>query len=348
MRAFKNILIIRFSSLGDVLLTTPVIRGLRQRYPAARIDVLVKPLYADLLRFNPHITSVIAFEEGPDRSLPSLGAELRRARYDLVVDLHNSLRSNLLRPWLWRARRRRVRKFAFRRWALVRWKWNLYKGIFPVPDRYRAAVADLGVDDDGEGLELHLPEVTVAAVKARMERLKIDRFATVVGFAPTARHATKRWPAERFVACGVALAEKPGVKILVFGSKEESEYCGDIVHLINTSAGAKVAENLSEDTTLLEAAAVMDYCGVLLCNDSGLMHLAAARKRPVVAIFGSTVREFGFAPYRTPSTVVERTGLSCRPCSPIGREECPRGHFHCMTELQPADVLAEVRTLLTA
>jgi lipopolysaccharide heptosyltransferase II len=348
MRAFKNILVIRFSSLGDVLLTTPVIRGLRQRYPGARIDVLVKPLYADLLRFNPHVTSVITFEDGADQSLAALGGELRRRRYDLVLDLHRSLRSNLLRPWLWRARRRSVRKFVVRRYLLVRWKWNTYRGIVPVPDRYRAAAADLGVQDDGEGLELCLPDETLAAMRARMERLKIERFPTVIGFAPTARHFTKCWPAERFVACGVALASKPGVKILVFGAKDEAEYCGDIVHLINTSAGGRVAENLSADSSLLESAAAMDYCKVVLCNDSGLMHLASARRRPVVALFGSTVKEFGFAPYRTPGGVIEHAGLPCRPCSHIGRESCPLDHFHCMTKIEPGDVLDRIQSFLAA
>ncbi len=346
MRAFDNILVVRFSSLGDVLLTTPVIRGLRQRYPSSRIDVLVKREYADALRFNPHLSGLIEFEDGETGGLAALAKELRRRKYDLIVDLHNSLRSNLLRLKLWRPRRLVFHKHVFRRYMLVRWKRNLYKDIVSVADRYRQAVAGLGIPDDGRGLELQLPPETATAVRTRMERLHIERSNLVIGIAPTARHATKTWPADRFVACGAAFSTEPGARILVLGGKNDVEYCGDIAHLINTAAGSRIAENMSGETTLLETAGIMDYCDVVLCNDSGLMHLAAARGRPVVAVFGSTVREFGFAPYRIPHAVVERAGLSCRPCSHIGRAVCPMEHFRCMLDISADEVIAQVRNLL--
>ncbi len=348
MHAFENILVVRFSSLGDVLLTTPVIRGLRQRFPSSRIEALVKREYADVLRFNPHLSGLIEFEESGSGAFSALVAELRRKKFDLIVDLHNSLRSNLLRFHLWRPRRLLFNKHVFRRYMLVRWKRNLYDGIVSVADRYRQAVAGLGIPDDGRGLDLQLPPEAVSAVRVRMERMHIERHHPVIGFAPTARHATKRWPPERFVASGSALAAEPGLKILILGGKEDSEYCGDIAHLINTSTGSKVAESLSGETTLLETAAVMDYCDVVLCNDSGLMHLAAARGRPVVALFGSTVREFGFEPYRTAHAIIERSGLECRPCSHIGREACPLGHFRCMVDISSDEAVAEVRKLLVS
>ncbi len=346
MRAFDNILVVRFSSLGDILLTTPVIRGLRERYPSSRIDALVKREYADVLRFNPHLSGVIEFDDVENGGLPALAKELRQRKYDLIVDLHNSLRSKLLRLRLWRPRRLVFRKHVFRRYMLVRWKRNLYREIVSVADRYRQVVAGLDIPDDGKGLELQLPPETVTSVRTRMDRLHIERSSVVIGMAPTARHATKTWPAERFVACGVALSTEPGVRILVLGGKQDVEYCGDIVHLINTAAGSRIAENMSGETTLLETAGIMDYCDVVVCNDSGLMHLAAARGRPVVAVFGSTVREFGFAPYRVPHAVVERAGLPCRPCSHIGRAVCPLEHFQCMLDITANEVATEVRTLL--
>jgi heptosyltransferase-2 len=167
----------------------------------------------------------------------------------------------------------------------------------------------------------------------------------VIGFAPTARHFTKRWPPERFIEAGIALASTAHVKILVFGGKNEIEYCADIVHMINTAVNAPAAENCASEFTLMESAAVMDRCDVVVTNDSGLMHLAAARQRKIVALFGSTVAEFGFFPYGAKSIVLEKKSLPCRPCTHIGRSECPLGHLSCLTDIPARDVVAAVKKL---
>jgi heptosyltransferase-2 len=319
---------------------------LRKQFPAAQIDFLLKKEYADLVRYNSHLTSVIELKDGDRRQLRLLGKYLRRQKYDQILDLHNSLRSRYLRV-VSCARRTVVRKRVVARYALVHWKRNYYRDIVPVPDRYLETAQALGVLDDGEGLEIVVPEDIRVSVRARLARYHLEQYERVIGFAPTARHFTKRWPAERFVECGVSLSKTRKTKVLVFGGKEDGEYCGDIAHLINTTAGYSVAENLSTDFTLLETAAVMDTCAVVLSNDTGLMHLAAARKRKVVAVFGSTVREFGFFPYQTESAVVERTGLPCRPCTHIGRKECPAGHFRCMKDISSDDVFSIVERLYT-
>ena len=338
MHSPDKILIIRFSSLGDIILASPLVRILRAAYPLARIDFLVKSEYAELLKFNRALSSVIELKTSNREELKELKRRIRSERYDVIVDIHNSLRSRYLRWFSAAGRIRVVNKRAIQRFALVAFRWNLYRSVIPVSDRYLETVRSLGLRDDGLGPEVHVPDETGASVKSMMEKYRLDRYETVIGMAPGARHFTKRWPLERFVELGEKAAHAGKVKILVLGSRSEREYCGDIVQQINANLGSAAAENLAGTLSLLETAAVLDSCTIIVSNDSGIMHMAVARKRPVVAIFGSTVREFGFFPSGAEDVVVERMGLSCRPCSHIGLEFCPRGHFRCMKEIDSSEV----------
>jgi heptosyltransferase-2 len=228
----------------------------------------------------------------------------------------------------------------------VNLKRNLYRSIVPVPERYLGTARSLGVQDDGEGLEVFVPEDVVVTVRAAMSRYRLDRYETVIGLAPSARHFTKRWPSERFVETAVRCTKLFRAKVLLFGGKEDLEFCGDCAQMINTAAGAAVADSCAGILSLREMAEALGYCTLVITNDTGIMHLAAARKRKVVAIFGSTVGEFGFFPFRTESIVVERKGLSCRPCSHIGLERCPEGHFRCMQDISVDEVVLSVRQIL--
>ena len=345
MRDLKKILIIRFSSIGDIVLASPLVRVLRKTYPNAQIDFLVKKEYAELVQFNPHLTSIIVLTSSEKEELKAFRDSIRASRYDLIIDLHNSLRSRYLR-WFSGARYIRVvDKRVVARFLLVNFKWNFYRGVLSVPDRYLETVKHIGVRDDGKGLEIFIPEETTMAVGAIRSKYKLEHFDTTLGIAPMAKHSTKRWLPERFVEFGVRSAEDHRTKILIFGSREESDACGDIAQMINAEVGSSVAESLAGRLSLLETAAALDYCDLVVSNDTGIMHLAAARKKNVVAIFGSTVREFGFYPYGTESIVVEREGLSCRPCSHIGREECPKGHFRCMKDILVDDVIQAAKKL---
>jgi heptosyltransferase-2 len=344
MRNPDKILIIRFSSLGDIVLASPLLRVLRAAYPDAQIDFLVKPEYAEIVRHHPAVTSVLTLA-GPSRAeLRDLRARVRMEGYDVILDLHNSLRSRYVR-FLNARRVRAVNKRVARRWMLVNLKRNLYRHAVPVAERYIETAASLGVVPDGRGAEIVTPADVVSRVGAMMSKYRLDRAATVVGFAPSARPATKRWPPERYRDLGIRLAKEHHARVLVFGGPEETDYCGDIAQMINAEMGTGAAESLAGGLTLLETAAALDHCAVVVTNDTGLMHMAAARNRPVVAIFGSTVKEFGFFPYGTRSVVLERRELSCRPCSHIGLERCPEGHFRCMKEIDVAEVVSAVRSL---
>ena len=156
----------------------------------------------------------------------------------------------------------------------------------------------------------------------------------------------KRWPLERFTEVGIKLAQDINAKILLFGSKADNSICDTIAHAINTKSGDERATNMSGLFSLLETASAMKHCDIIITNDSGLMHIATAMKKKVVAIFGSTVREFGFFPVGTGNLIIERNGLYCRPCSHIGRDECPEGHFRCMTENKVDEVIEAIRGFL--
>lgn len=346
MDTIQKILIIRFSSLGDIVLASPLIRALRTTFPNARIDFLVKSDYADLVKFNPHLTSVIELKTDSKEELRILRDSIRNTGYDVFLDIHNSIRSRYIR-WLSGAKFKRiVNKRIFRRFFLVNFKWNLYRSTDSVADRYIETARKLGVKNDGLGLEVFVPEENISTVNAIMDKYKLHRYDAVIGMAPCARHFTKCWAPERFIELGIQIMKLFNTKIFIFGSKDEQDYCGDIAQMINVQSGASIAESFAGKLTLLEITTALDNCSVIITNDSGIMHIAAARKRKVVAIFGSTVKEFGFFPYGTENLVVERKDLSCRPCSHIGLLKCPQKHFRCMNDIQIDDVLKNVQRLL--
>jgi len=183
-------------------------------------------------------------------------------------------------------------------------------------------------------------------VSGKIAALKLNRFEKVIGLCPGARHFSKRWPGDRYARVGAAFAQKMDAKVLLFGGPTDTALCNQIAWDINNQAGSERATSLCGQFSLLETGAAMEYCDVIITNDTGLMHIAVAMHRKIVAVFGSTVKEFGFFPYDPSAIVLETNGLACRPCSHIGLSECPEKHFRCMTEINPDQVFERARTLL--
>lgn len=343
-------LIIRLSSVGDIVLSTPLIRGLRRRMPQAEIHYLVRSDYADLLRGNPHLSRLIEFPRGGTLSdLAGLRAAVRRERYDCILDIHGSLRSRILCRGL--RNLVRIRKRAFARFLLVHGKLDLYAlfgGSPSVVERYFEPLAPWGVRNDGEGPELFPSGEARGRAESVLRLLREQVSGNVVGVCPSARHFTKIWPTERFAECAAALGTRHGAGIVVFGSAGETDRCAEMTRRLAASAPSVPVVNAAGMLSLTETAAAMDFCRVIVTNDSGLMHVAAARRRSVVAIFGSTVRQFGFFPPADRSIVVEEHGLKCRPCTPIGRASCPKGHFRCMLAIPPARVIAAASAFMNS
>lgn len=346
MDVHTKTLVIRFSSIGDIVLAAPFLRVLRKRFPEGQIDFVTRSEYAELVRSNQNLNHTYAFDaSGGFDKLRDLKKVIRKERYDLIVDLHDSLRSKYLRSVLG-AKRVVVDKRIFQRSMLVKFKKNIFRETIPVADRYIETVKELGIVNDGKGLELHIPDEVLFGVTGKLATLRLNRFEKVIGLCPGARHFTKRWPPERFARVGAAFAMKMDAKILLFGGPADESICRQISWGINNEAGEDRATSLAGQLGLLETAAAMQYCDLIVTNDTGLMHLAAAMHKKIIAIFGSTVKEFGFFPYDPSAIVLEQRGLECRPCSHIGRAECPERHFKCMTEISPEQVfLAGKRSL---
>ena len=323
---FKKILIIRLSSIGDILLTTPLIRSLKKQNPEAQIDFVLKGEFFDLLKNNPHLSNVYQYSKqySPKRELIH---SLKSNKYELIIDLQNNKRSTGLTSQLqgkvvW------FKKNSLKKFLLVRFKINLLNGLPQIPVRY-ANSAGIKLDDDG--LEVFTNETAD-------QRLKLNE--KYIGLCPGAKHFTKRWLKEYFSELGKKL-EDDGFKVLFFGGPDEIELCENIANELPDSL------NLC-DESILKTAVNMKMCKAVYSNDSGTMHLASAVKVPVIAFFGSTVREFGFYPYKTNSVELENDKLKCRPCTHIGRKSCPLTHFNCMKEITPDIAFNSLQKILAS
>jgi heptosyltransferase-2 len=340
--------VFRLSSIGDIILTSPLLRVLRAAIgPKARLDFVVRKEFAEIVRSNHHLSVVHEYDPSTGwKGLRELNASLRREHYDLAVDLHDSLRTKYLRSCCGAKKTTVVNKRQRERWLLIHRKKNIYKGIIPVPLRYIETLSDYGIKDDGRGLELFIPDAVHFSVSGRMAAARLNRFDAVIGMCPGAKHFTKRWQREKYAALGVQFARERGAKILLFGGPAEKDDCAFVADAIAQEAGAACVEDYSGQMSLLETASAFDFCDVVVTNDSGLMHCAAARQKKIVVLFGSTVREFGFGPFGTDAAVIERTGLECRPCTHIGRASCPLGHFKCMKDISVDEVAESVDEML--
>ncbi len=341
-------LIIRFSSVGDVVLSSTLVRVLHGRFPDCRIDFLVKAEYADLVRFNPHVTRVIQFPGGGTLGdLVRLRRTVRTSGYDLIIDIHDSIRSRFLSAGAGPVARVNKRKIA--RTLLVNLKVNMYDRFGGAPDvaaRYIEPLLPWGIEDDGGVPELHFPAAIRESAEGLLKAERLGNGTMCVGVCPCARHWNKMWPAERFAESAGQVAEQLGLPVLLFGTADERAMCSAIEAAITGAHPHTSVLNLAGRLSLLETASAMDRCAIVLANDTGLMHIAEARGVPVAAVFGPTVREFGFFPRGARSSVIEPPGLPCRPCTHIGLSRCPRGHFRCMNEITPAAVTAAAERLL--
>ena len=342
MNTPDKILVLRFSSIGDIILSSALLRVLRRRFPTSQIDFATRKDYAELIRSNQNInfTYELDIAEG-FAGLRALKKKIQHEKYDLQVDIHGSLRSLYITGFHQGSRVVRMNKRKKERTALVRHKMDIYQDNVPVSQRYIETVKEYGVEDDGKGSEIHIPDEDLFSASGKLARLKLSEYEKVVGLCPTARHFTKCWPADRFVELGAKLAKGWGAKLLILGGPSDHKNCAALATAIESDAGRGCTSNLCGQLTLLETAAAMDFCDLVVTNDSGLMHIAEARQRNLVAIFGSTVRQFGFFPQNRNSTVVERSDLYCRPCTYIGRASCPEKHFRCMKEISVEDVFQQ-------
>jgi lipopolysaccharide heptosyltransferase II len=323
--ASPSILIIRLSSLGDIVLTFPLVQALREKYPTARIDFVVRKEYREVLGFCSGINNVFEVDTASGKSgLDGLRESLKKNGYTHVVDLHNNFRSRILRRGLG-GKLSVINKRTLQRWLLVKFKINLLKNAPDIIGRYFETAKALGIVDSGKA-----PSITLSST----------RDTKLVAIAPGARHWNKRWPKENFIEVAKKLVAD-GYRIELYGSSEEKELAEEI----RSTLGSDRVTNLAGELSIKESIERLSRVSLAITNDSGLMHVAIALDIPTISIFGPTVREFGFMPRGEHAIVVQTEELSCRPCTAIGREDCPKGHFRCMKEITPEIVLHSIESI---
>lgn len=319
-----KILVLRFSSIGDIVLTTPVVRALAQQVPGAEVHFATKPGYRSLVETNPYIAKVHCLTG----SLGELVAQLKAERFDYIIDLHNNLRTRLIKLRLG-VKSSSFDKLNWQKWLLVNFKINKLPDVHIV-QRYLAA-APLGVRDDGRGLDYFIPESQEVALNTLPAPFQRGYVAVAIG----AQHATKRLPLEKLVELCQRLAPRP---ILLLGGPEDAPAAEAIMSALNEATPPThqstnpPIHNGCGRYSLHQSASLVRQAAFVVSHDTGLMHIAAAFSKQIFSVWGNTVPEFGMYPYRTEFQRLEVKGLSCRPCSKIGFAKCPQGHFKCMRE----------------
>ncbi|MGE3538423.1 MAG: lipopolysaccharide heptosyltransferase II [Candidatus Tectimicrobiota bacterium] len=340
LHTIQRLLVIRLSSLGDILLTTPVLRLLRTHCPHARLEVLTRAMYADLLRTNPCVDQLHCFAS--QESMTGLLRRLRPRRYDLVLDLHRTLRSRLLSYGINAAQKLVYSKRTWRRALLVHGGWNTLRAMTPVPELYAAPLRRLGLTAPLPPPELLVAPESRDAMQAVLARaLPGSARRPWLAVAPGARWPTKCWPVERFAAVAQSVAQARDAAVVILGGRADMPYA----QALRQRLSVPVLDSTGT-CTLMETAALLQQCQLLLANDSGLMHMATALRVPVVAVFGPTVQEFGFYPFSARARVIS-AAVPCRPCSTKGSRHCPRGHHQCMTQVTVEHVQGAVHALWT-
>lgn len=326
-----KILVIRFSSIGDIVLTTPVVRVLKTQVTDAEVHYVTKARYQSILQSNPYIDKMFLLED----DLWKVIGLLRKEKYDIIVDLHNNLRTRIIKTALG-IKSVTFKKLNFAKWLLVNFKINHLPALHIV-DRYLDCVKPLGVKADALGLDYFIPEKDVVPLTWLPETHHKGFIAYAIG----AQHNTKKLPVDRMIE----LCDKINKPIVLLGGPEDARVGEEIQNFFEKPNVSEFETGLAE---LGKKAVVYNACGKFNLNqsaslvkqathvfthDTGLMHIAAAFKKETFSIWGNTIPEFGMYPYRTRFTVLENKKLECRPCSKIGYARCPKGHFKCMKQI---------------
>ncbi len=312
-----KLLVLRFSSIGDIVLTSPVLRCVKEQVPGVELHMATKTVFGDLVRFNPHVDRL--HEMGED--IGSLMGRLRAERFDAVIDLHHNLRTARIKQALG-VKATSFPKLNLEKWLLVNFKMDRLPRQHIV-DRYLSTVELLGVKNDGQGLELFIP----ADREVPMDTLPATHRNGYTVLAIGAAHTTKRLPEHKLIELA-RLIEGP---IVIIGGNADRGIAGRMA----TTIGGRIFDATGRYDILGSASLIRQSTSVI-AHDSGAMHIAAAFRKNVVSVWGNTVPAFGMGPYipQHPELahLAEVKGLGCRPCSKIGHDHCPKGHFHCMEQ----------------
>ncbi len=328
-------LFIRLSSMGDILLTSPVIRSIRAKFPNSEIHFLVAKQFKDVLLGNPNIDKLLIYDKSKSMSeilqwknklISDFG------KYDYVIDLHNNLRSKIFRKNL-AAKIYSIPKRRLHKLALVNFKRSPFKAIHVV-DNYFKAVQQLEVYPDSGGLDItQSPNFTIFKYFTKSD-------TKIIAIAPGAAHFTKRLPSQKYIEIINLLNQSGDFSFVLIGGLADKELC----NTIQESASGQII-NLSGELSISETAKAIGESDLLITNDTGVMHIGAAVQTPLIAVFGSTTPSLGFSPYNCIHQIIE-ANLPCRPCTHIGLKECPKRHFNCMNLIESQNVVSTAIRIL--
>jgi len=313
-----KILVVRFSSIGDIVLTTPVVRMLKKQLNA-QVHYLTKSSYVSLLKNNPYIDSVYQIEN----SISEVIADLKKEKYDYIIDLHSNLRTQILKFRLCVAAKS-FNKLNMEKFMLTNFKLDNMPKIHVV-DRYLETVKHLGIKNDNLGLDFFL---------STNDKIDISIFPKdYIVFVIGGQHTTKILPNEKIVS----IIKKVNKPVLLLGGPEDFERGEQII------ANTKNTINTCGNYSILQSASLVQQAKMVITHDTGMMHIAAAFNKKIYSVWGNTVPEFGMYPYMQSeqSKMIEVKDLNCRPCSKIGYDKCPKGHFKCMKEIDENFFLSE-------
>jgi ADP-heptose:LPS heptosyltransferase len=322
----KKILIIRFSSIGDIVLTTPVIRVVKKQFSDAEVHYVTKDVFKSLLIHNPYIDKVHTFKE----DISELYEQLKAESFDVVIDLHKNLRSLRLKQKL------KTKSYAFDKLNLQKFLAVNFKQINKLPnkhivDRYFDAVAPLGFKSDGKGLDYFIDKNDAVDISGLlMDQLQKTFIALVVGGS----YFTKKIPLNKLAE----ICKNSKLPIIILGGKEDKSIGDELQkqfpQLINTCGLY----------TINQSASIIEQAEWVVSSDTGLMHIASAYNKKIISLWGNTIPEFGMSPYlpNSENKILEVKNLSCRPCSKLGYKKCPKGHFKCMNDID-VSITSELR-----
>jgi len=328
-----KVLVVRFSSIGDIVLTTPVVRCLKQQRPELEVHYLTKASYRAVVAHNPYIDKCIYLEDDLNKTME----ELKKERYDYVVDLHNNLRTARVKKALGAA------SYAFpklnvEKWLLVNFKIDIMPDK-SIVERYFEAVKPLGVRNDGQGLDYFIPDNQ----KITNDDIPMSHWAGYVACVIGGSYNTKKFPVTQWKE----FCAKVPFPVMLLGGPEDREDGQLIVGEDNIKIYNACGKfNLNESADLVKRAKVV------VTNDTGLMHIATAFRKNVISLWGNTSPEMGMFPYygfnnlkdrvAPQSVIMEKKELRCHPCSKLGYDKCPKKHFKCMRDLDVTTIVEKV------
>ena len=330
-------LIVRFSSIGDIVLTSPVIRCLKKQVPGAEIHFLVKEAFLPVVRHNPYIDKIHVLAHSWELMIE----ELKIEEYDYIIDLHHNVKTLRLKKELG------VKSFSFYKLNIQKYIYTAFKlNLLPkvhIVDRYLDTLRSFGVKNDGQGLDYFIGK----GEETKKEDIPASHYAGYIACVIGAAHGTKRWPVHKWKA----FCAKMDHPVVLLGGKEDRQNGDEIASVDDVKV-----YNACGKFSLNESADLVRKSKLVITNDTGLMHIAAAFKKPIISLWGNTVPSFGMTPYygHQPTHLgrmadfhmIQVHKLWCRPCSKIGYEKCPLGHFKCMEKIGEEQVIIKSQEFL--